>query len=286
LPDGSEDSTWFQTIVERTDRYKAAAKAGMATTEIWELLSKPVLMELFDWQGSKQVVMSPLDSLRHDLKMLQSGLVAVDPYTGQIRMWVGGINYRHYKYDHVKQMRRQPGSTFKPFVYAVAVDNGYSPFYQLSILPKRFSSRVTQTWAPSDASTPDGLTSVPMHAALARSYNNATVNLLPLLAGNPDTDNLEDLEPAARKIVQMAHNVGIKSPLNPYPAIALGTEDVSLLEMASAEVNDAEGNPIELDSELLAAWLADRDTAIIEAAVPVVEKDESALDAFMAQIGK
>src|SRR5690606_16237875 len=121
------------------------------------------------------------------------------------------------------------------------VDNGYSPYYKLSIMPKRFSSRQSQPWSPSDASTPAGLTSVPMNAALARSYNNATVNLLPLLAGNPDTDNLEDLEPAARKIVAMAKNVGIKSPLNPYPAIALGTEDVSLLEMTTAYATFASG---------------------------------------------
>lgn len=182
-----------------------------------------------------------VDSVKRARTRLEAGFVAIEPATGHIISWVGGTNYGSVQYDHVNQMKRQPGSTFKPFVYAVAVDNGYSPYYQLSILPKRFSSRVTQTWSPSDATTPDGITSVPMHAALARSYNNATVNLLPLLAGNPETDNLEDLEPAARKIVQMAQNVGIKSPLNPFPAIALGTEDVSLLEMASAYATFASG---------------------------------------------
>jgi penicillin-binding protein 1A len=182
-----------------------------------------------------------VDSVKRARTRLEAGFVAIEPSTGHIIAWVGGTNYGSVQYDHVNQMKRQPGSTFKPFVYAVAVDNGYSPFYKLSILPKRFSSRSSQTWSPSDASTPAGLTSVTMSAALARSYNNATVNLLPLLAGNPETDNLEDLEPAARKIVAMAKNVGIKSPLNPYPAIALGTEDVSLLEMASAYTTFASG---------------------------------------------
>lgn len=182
-----------------------------------------------------------VDSVKRARTRLEAGFVAIEPATGHILAWVGGTNYGSVQYDHVNQMKRQPGSTFKPFVYAVAVDNGYSPYYKLSIMPKRFSSRQSQPWSPSDASTPAGLTSVPMNAALARSYNNATVNLLPLLAGNPDTDNLEDLEPAARKIVAMAKNVGIKSPLNPYPAIALGTEDVSLLEMTTAYATFASG---------------------------------------------
>lgn len=182
-----------------------------------------------------------VDSVKRVRTRLEAGFVAIEPSTGHILAWVGGTNFGSVQYDHVNQMKRQPGSTFKPFVYAVAVDNGYSPYYKLSIMPKRFSSRQSQPWSPSDASTPAGLTSVPMHAALARSYNNATVNLLPLLAGNPETDNLEDLEPAARKIVAMAKNVGIKSPLNPYPAIALGTEDVSLLEMTTAYATFASG---------------------------------------------
>lgn len=182
-----------------------------------------------------------VDSIKRARTRLEAGFVAIEPATGHIITWVGGTNYGSVQYDHVNQMKRQPGSTFKPFVYAVAVDNGYSPYHMLSILPKRFSSSYGQSWSPSDASTPEGLTSVPMHAALARSYNNATVNLLPLLAGNPEIDNLDDLEPAARKIVTMAKNVGIKSPLNPYPAIALGTEDVSLLEMASAYATFASG---------------------------------------------
>lgn len=182
-----------------------------------------------------------VDSVKRARTRLEAGFVAIEPSTGHILAWVGGTNYGSVQYDHVNQMKRQPGSTFKPFVYAVAVDNGYSPYYKLSIMPKRFSSRQSQPWSPSDASTPAGLTSVPMNAALARSYNNATVNLLPLLAGNPETDNLEDLEPAARKIVAMARNVGIKSPLNPYPAIALGTEDVSLLEMTTAYATFASG---------------------------------------------
>jgi penicillin-binding protein 1A len=175
-----------------------------------------------------------VDSIMRVRTRLEAGFVAIEPATGHILTWVGGTNFGSVQYDHVNQMKRQPGSTFKPFVYAVAIDNGYSPYYRVSKQPMRFTSNMRQTWSPSDATVPEGPEMFPLHAALARSVNNVTVRLLPLLAGNPDTDKLEDLEPAARKIVDMAHNLGIKSELNAYPAIALGTEDVSLLEMVSA----------------------------------------------------
>lgn len=176
-----------------------------------------------------------VDSVKRARTRLEAGFVAVEPATGHILAWVGGTNFGSVQYDHVSQMKRQPGSTFKPFVYAVAIDNGYSPNFKVSKMPIRFTSTATkQVWSPSDATVPQGPDMVPLRAALARSMNNVTVRLLPELSGTPDTDRLEDLEPAARKIVQMAHNLGIKSELNAYPAIALGTEDVSLLEMVSA----------------------------------------------------
>lgn len=182
-----------------------------------------------------------VDSVKRIRTRLEAGFVAIEPQTGHILAWVGGTNFGAVQYDHVYQMKRQPGSTFKPFVYAVAVDNGYSPQYQLSIRPKVFRSASGQIWDPSDASTPKNISTVPMTAALARSYNNATVSLLPLLSGTPETDRIEDLEPAARKIVEMAKTLGIKSPMKPYPAIALGTEDMSLLEMVSAYTTFASG---------------------------------------------
>jgi penicillin-binding protein 1A len=223
LPDGQEDSTWFATLVQRTDRYKAAKKAGVAEAAIWQQLAEPVEMELFDWQGSKQVTMSPLDSLRHDLKMLQCGMVAVDPFSGQIRMWVGGINFRHYKYDHVKQMRRQPGSTFKPFVYAAAIEQGRGPCDKLVDKPVTVvyqENGEEKRWSPRNADWQFTYSEYTLRRGMARSINTIAAQLTEIVG------------PAA--VVDIAKRLGIESPLEALPAIGLGASDVSLLEMAGA----------------------------------------------------
>jgi penicillin-binding protein 1A len=223
LPSGKEDTVWFKTLVERTDRYKAAQKAGLAEADIWQQLSVPVEMELFDWKGSKRVKMSPLDSLRHDLKMLQCGLVAVDPFTGQIRMWVGGINFRHYKYDHVKQMRRQPGSTFKPFVYAAAIEQGRGPCDKLVDKPVTVvyqENGEQKRWSPRNADWEFTYSEYTLRRGMAKSVNTIAAQLTEIVG------------PEA--VVDIAKRLGIESPLEPLPAIGLGASDVSLLEMAGA----------------------------------------------------
>ena len=223
LGNGKEDSVWFSTLVERTDRYKAAQKAGMTVADIWQQLSVPVEMELFDWQGSKRVKMSPLDSLRHDLRMLQCGMVAVDPFTGQIRMWVGGINFRHYKYDHVKQMRRQPGSTFKPFVYAAAIEQGRGPCDKLVDKPVTVvyqEKGEEKRWSPRNADWQFTYSEYTLRRGMAKSVNTIAAQLTEIVG------------PEA--VVDIAKRLGIESPLEPLPAIGLGASDVSLLEMAGA----------------------------------------------------
>jgi len=176
-----------------------------------------------------------VDSVMRARTKLQAGFTAVEPSTGHILAWVGGADYGAQQFDHVHQARRQAGSTFKPFVYAVAIDNGYMPYHTFSKYPISFIDRLGNRWNPKDPSVPSGPEMVSLRQGLARSLNNVTVRLLPEIAGNPGTNQLDDLYPAARKIQQMAENLGIDmSDARIVPAMALGTADVSLLEMVSA----------------------------------------------------
>lgn len=176
-----------------------------------------------------------VDSVMKSRTRLEAGFVAIDPNNGNILAWVGGSNYGNVQYDHVYQSRRQAGSTFKPFVYAVAIDNGYKPYHKFSKYPTKFYDRNGNVWKPTDQHVADGPIMVPLRQALARSLNNVTVRLLPEIAGAPGTNELWKLDPAARKIKEMASNLGIDMSNTPaYPSIALGTAEVNLLELTSA----------------------------------------------------
>lgn len=176
-----------------------------------------------------------VDSVKKARTKLQASFTAIDPSNGHVLAWIGGADYGQQQFDHVYQARRQAGSTFKPFVYALAVDNGYMPYHRFSKYPVSFIDRAGNRWNPRDSSVPDGPEMVPLRAALARSLNNVTVRLLPEIAGAPGTNQLNDLDPAARKIRDMASNLGIDMTNQiAYPSIALGTSHVTLLELVSA----------------------------------------------------
>lgn len=176
-----------------------------------------------------------LDSLKQSRTKLQASFTAIDPNNGQVLVWVGGSDYGAQQFDHVHQSRRQAGSTFKPFVYAVAIDNGYMPYHTFSKFPISFIEPSGRMWNPKDPSVPSGPEMVPLREGLARSLNNVTVRLLPEIAGAPGTNRAADLQPAANKIRDMASNFGIDMSRSPaFPSIALGTAEVTLLELVSA----------------------------------------------------
>ncbi|GAA5520499.1 transglycosylase domain-containing protein [Aliifodinibius salicampi] len=176
-----------------------------------------------------------VDSVKRAKMRLEAGFVGIDPKTGEILCWIGGSDYGDVQFDHVYQSERQAGSTFKPFVYTVAIDNGYMPYHRFSKYPRKFVQKSGRVWAPKDPSVPEGPDMLPLRQGLARSLNNVTVGLLPEIAGAPNTNRVEDLMPAAQKIKQMAENMGIDlSDERVFPSIALGTAEVSLLELTSA----------------------------------------------------
>lgn len=214
---------FLQDFIRDTDDYKNAFSTYNLTTE----------KEVFDLLMRRPAF---IDSVKRARTRLESSFTAIDPKTGHILAWVGGSDYGEKQFDHVYQSFRQCGSTFKPFVYAVAIDNGYMPYFKVSKYPIRFKDRQGNYWSPTDEEIPSGDAMVSLRDGLAKSMNNVTVRLLPLIAGAEGTNELDDLQPAAEKIYQMAYDFGIgrSKDVVVVPSLALGTAETSLLEMVSA----------------------------------------------------
>ena len=137
--------------MKRTDRYIAMKAAKATQKEIDAAFKKKVKMKLFTWNGEVDTTLSPLDSLKYYKKFLNCGFMSMEPQTGYIRAWVGGNDYRYFKYDHVFEGKRQVGSTFKPFLYTLAMQEGYSPCYQIPNVRVTFDLPTGEQWSPENA---------------------------------------------------------------------------------------------------------------------------------------
>lgn len=211
--------------IKRTDRYRSMRThfEGKIPDDSLKLaFNSPVPMRIFSWKGEIDTIMSPLDSIFYYKGFLQAGLVSIDPHTGFVKAWVGGIDYKHFKYDHVKQGKRQVGSTFKPFVYATAIRSGFSPCYEIPKVPTTFEAGrfgLTEDYTPTD---PDGRYGymVSLKYGLANSINTVTAWVM------------YQFGPEA--VVKLAHNMGIKSKLDAVPSLSYGVTDLSLMELTGA----------------------------------------------------
>ncbi len=217
-----EIPNFIENSIKRTERYHTLKRAyGKDSAMIWKILNTPYKMRIFTWKGEKDTVFSPLDSLRYYKRFLHAGLLSVEPQSGHIKAWVGGINHKYFKYDHVKQGARQPGSTFKPLVYATAIDHGYSPCFEVIDAPVTFETGDTnRTWSPKNS---DGVfTNKPytLRKAMANSINSVTARMIK--------------EVTPQHVVDMARRLGIQSPLEAVPALCLGVNDVTIYEMVGA----------------------------------------------------
>ena len=221
---GKEIKGFLETAIKRTDRYRALANRYEGNQDsINYYLNKKIKMRVFTWDNperEKEVVMSPMDSLSYYKHFLQVGFMAMNPLNGHIKAWVGGNDYKYFKYDHVKQGTRQPGSTFKPFVYGAAIENGYSPCYEVIDAPVTFTNSDGTTWTPKNSEGVFTGTKYTLRRALGLSINSITAFLMKKLT--PEV------------VVAYAKRLGITSPLDPYPALALGSSDVSVYEMTGA----------------------------------------------------
>lgn len=214
-PWGNDNSVLMRAL-KRTDRYKRGLSHGKNHEEIMKEFSSPVEITIFTWDGVKSVTTTPLDSLKHYLSMLNTGFLVVENITGAIKAWVGGNDFRFFKYDHVLSAR-QVGSTFKPVVYLAALENGLSPLDYFPAEQKTYEEY--EGWTPGNAGGPDS-GYYTMKTALARSINTVTVEIM--------------MQTGVRSTVKTARNLGIKSKLPEVPSLALGTASIPLIEMVSS----------------------------------------------------
>lgn len=215
--------------IKKTDIYKSLAKQYKNDSIlIYKELKKPREMRVFTWKGETDTTFTLLDSLKYYKSFLHTGFVSMNPQTGQIKAWVGGIDHKYFKYDHVQQGKRQPGSTFKPLVYATILGEAgsvYSPCYKVIDAPVTFITEDPNnpTWTPQNADgkyTGDTLT---LRQAMAKSINSITAYMMKIMG--PETP---------RMVYDYARRMGIESHLEAVPAMCLGTFDVSVYELAGA----------------------------------------------------
>ncbi len=214
---------FLESAIRRTPRYRQLVQEyGRDSDSIQIVLNKKLPMQVFSWEGEIDTLMSPIDSLAYYKKFLQTGFMAMDPHNGQIKAWVGGINHAYFKYDHVRQGKRQPGSTFKPFVYTAAIDHGYSPCYEVEDAPVTFQmpGQVPPTYTPQNYNRKFTGERMTIRQGMARSKNSVTAFLMKILS--PQT------------VVRYARDMGVESALDPVPSLALGVSDVSLYELVGA----------------------------------------------------
>ena len=218
---GKEIPNFIENAAKRSEIYRSFLEQTGNPDTAMALMRNPVPMTVFSWQGERDTVLSPLDSIAYYKRYLHAGLLSMDPRTGFIKAWVGGINYKFFKYDHVKQGRRQPGSSFKPFLYVAAMDNGYTPCYEMVDAPVTFYVEGSKTyWSPQNADgyfTGEHMT---LRKAMALSINSVAAALMQKVG--------------VKTVVEYAKRLGIESPLDPVPSLCLGSSDVSLYEMVGA----------------------------------------------------
>lgn len=215
--------------MKRSDRYRALKKAGMSDEAIEKNFNTRIPMTVFSWHGEIDTTFSPMDSIRYYKRFLQTGFMSIEPQTGYIKAWVGGINHKYFQYDHVQiGHARQVGSTFKTFVYALAIQEGYSPCYRLPNVRTCIDMPAGQPqYCPDNAAGEEKLNGrmLTLQQALAYSINYISAYLIKQF-GAPAVANL-------------AHRMGVVSKIDPTPSICLGTPEISVFEMVGAEATFA-----------------------------------------------
>ncbi|MBN2742933.1 MAG: transglycosylase domain-containing protein [Marinilabiliaceae bacterium] len=206
----------LKDAIRKSNRYTAAKKQGLSHDDIMKQMKRPVRMNILAHDGYKVMEMSPIDSIKHYLKILNTGFMAMDARTGYILAWIGGVDHRAFQYDHVTS-QRQVGSTFKPFVYATALLNGAEPCDYYPNVQETY--REYNNWSPANS---DGKYEgyYTLKGALANSVNTIAAQLI--VKTGPD------------EVADVAHAMGIDSDIPAYPSIALGTASLSLYEMVKA----------------------------------------------------
>ncbi len=213
----------LKSAMKRSNRWKRMKKAGKSEKDILASFDKKTDMRIFSWKGEIDTIMTPKDSIRYYKHFMHTGVLSTDPQSGHVKAWVGGINHKHFQYDHVKQGARQVGSTFKPFVYATAINQlGISPCYALNNTPYTIPKGkygLPEDWTPGNSDEKYGGTKT-IKNALANSTNVISAQLIDMTT--------------PKNVVRLAKNLGITSDIIEAPSIALGSVDLTLYEMVGA----------------------------------------------------
>ena len=222
LREGEIDTLLTRTAY-RSERWRKGKVAGMDEEAILESFFKPIPMQVFSWKGEIDTIMTPMDSIRYYKHFLRAALMSMEPQTGHVKAWVGGFNYKHFQYDQVKQGRRQIGSTFKPFLYATAID-------QLKLSPcdklpdalyciDAMKHGNIDPWCPKNSGDRYGRTRT-LKNALANSVNTISARIMDKVGPRP--------------VIDLVKKTGVTSYIPKVPSIALGTPDISLFELVGA----------------------------------------------------
>lgn len=214
---------WLQNkkLVEKavtaTPHYKKLLQSDLSTSEIWDSLSQKRSRVLTDWKGDKTVSASVIDSVQHYMKFLNTGALAIDSKSGAVQTWIGGIDFKHFKFDHVAQAQRQVGSTFKPIVYTAALETGIPPCAYFSASEVEYEN--LKGWSPSNSGNKDeAYLNYSMEESLSKSVNTVAVKVL-------EATGIENVLTQAKKM-------GVFSKLPNQPSVALGTGEIYLNELA------------------------------------------------------
>lgn len=219
--DKNEIKNLMEISMKRSERYRKLKNAGVGMDSIRKSFNTPTKMTVFSWNGPIDTVLTPMDSMRYYKSFLQSSLMSVETHTGHVKAYVGGIDYRYFKYDHVTQARRQVGSTFKPFLYALAMQEGeYTPCTTVPNISYNIEMPDGTFWEPRDAGKTMFGEEVTLKWALAHSNNRISTYLM------------KQFGPEA--VIQMARRMGVTSDIDAVPSICLGVCDISLYEMVGA----------------------------------------------------
>lgn len=207
--------------VKQSDRYYIMKARGVTEDSIMLAFNTPVRMRVFSWKGERDTIMTPYDSIRYYKYFIRASFLVEDPHNGYVKAYVGGPDFRYFKWDAVTQQKRQVGSTIKPFLYTIAMQNGYSPCYEVENIPRSFDVGDSVPWTPRSSGPKEyhgKMVTLKWGLAQSENYISAWV--------------MEQFRPNA--VTDLMHKMGVRSFIDPVPSIFLGTSDIKLEEMVGA----------------------------------------------------
>jgi penicillin-binding protein 1A len=251
----------------QSDRYNIMHARGASDDSIMLAFNTPVKMKVFSWKGDRDTIMTPLDSIRYYKYFVRSAFMVEDPHTGYVKAYVGGPDFRYFKYDAITDQKKQVGSTIKPFLYTIAMQNGYSPCYEVENIPRSFDLPGDSVpWTPRSSGP--------------KEYHGKMVTLAWGLAQSENYISawlMQQFKPAA--VTDLMQRMGIRSFIDPVPSIFLGTSDIKLEEMVGAYGTFA--NKGVYTRPMYVTRIEDKNGNVISRFTPKVEEVLSEEQAFL-----